>query len=42
MDESGQTNEERRELRLKQRTLKNKIIEQQAVSARVCLSVCIF
>ncbi|CAN0126309.1 unnamed protein product, partial [Ectocarpus sp. 4 AP-2014] len=30
MDESGQTNEERRELRLKQRTLKNKIIEQQA------------
>lgn len=31
MDASGQTVEERRELRLKQRNLKTLIIEQQAV-----------
>lgn len=32
MDASGQTVEERRQLRLEQRNLKNLIIEQQAVS----------
>lgn len=34
MDASGQTVEERRQLRLEQRNLKNQIIEQQAVRGR--------
>lgn len=49
MGQSGQTTEQRRELRLKQRALKSKIIEQELVSkgneiflsVSVCLS-CVF
>lgn len=33
MDESNQTEEERRELRMQQRALKQEVIEQRAVSA---------
>lgn len=34
MDESNQTEEERRELRMQQRALKQEVIEQRAVSPR--------